>query len=164
MNAIPDRQVANVLAEIVDSIEQFLLDQVDRLELQMNQFEMPSRPDGDLTGVDEMLTEFEKSCGAWQRQYEIKKRELEEDCNRLAEAWERIENEQRQMLAQRSIQQAIQRSPDTPSEVSDLRSKTPTSLTPINESQSKRPLQNHPTRMTYRQLQQQMRSHGKRKK
>jgi hypothetical protein len=164
MSTLPERHIPDALREVVDAIEQFLLQQVDRVEQHSQTVSAATSPRRELGDVDDMLTQFEQSRSEWQRQYECQKRELEEDCQRLTEAWERIENEQRQMLAQRSIQQTISRTSVENGDPSDLRNKTPASLTPANGAKAKPATNRDPASLTFKQLQQQIRTHGKRRK
>ncbi|MCA9212985.1 MAG: hypothetical protein KDB27_07970 [Planctomycetales bacterium] len=157
----PVERQTETLKHVVDHVEQFLLTQVERIEQELLQIESctaelsnqascapaPSSQEGD------------SECNA-------KRLELEEDCQRLAEAWERVENEQRQMLAAQSIQQAIGGASrvtagDGPS---DLKGKIPTSLNPITGPSKSPQSGRNPASMTFKQLQQQIRAHNKRRK
>ena len=149
------------LQDVVDKIECFLTSQVDRMEQHVANVEMLS--DCESSGnASLLLSQFEVTKSDWQREYESQREELSEDCQRLAEAWERVENEQRQLLAARSIQQTVGSAPPLASEASaDIRNKTPTSITPVTGAR-KSAAPRDPASLTFKQLQQQIRSHKNR--
>ena len=159
------------LRNVVDQVETFLLDQVQRIEQELNdvaQLESPSSvvqlPIEVGTEID-AVSDFETTKSQWEREYATQRSELEEDCQRLAEAWERVENEQRQLLAARSIQQNVGHPVAASSEgTTDLRNKTPDSLKPVNGVSRKSSTPRDPTSITFKQLQQQIRAHNKRRK
>ena len=157
-------QPAMALQSVVDNIERFFVAQIDRME----QYVADIAYQNDCCEADDVGSlgnQFDMTKSDWQREYESRRVELEEDCQRLAEAWERVENEQRQMLAARSIQQTVGSSPsvvagDSPS---DLKNKTPTSLTPVSGAR-KSAAPRDPASLTFKQLQKQIRSHNRRRK
>ena len=149
---------------VVDKIECFLTGQVDRLERQLVETATLQKCQ-DTGDIDLLLSQFEVAKVDWQQKYETQRVELEEDCQRLAEAWERVENEQRQMLAAKSIQQTVGGSSKITSREasSDIRHKTPTSLTPLTTAGRESPSPRDPASLTFKQLQQQIRQHNKRR-
>ena len=153
------------LQNVIDNVERFLVAQVDRLEQGMADV-VSLQQCHDVGDISLLLSQFEVTKGDWQRKCESQRVELEEDCQRLAEAWEQVENEQRQMLAARSIQQTVRGSdPIVYGDASaDLRNKTPTSLTPVMGTARKSAAPRDPASLTFKQLQQQIRTHNKRRK
>ena len=151
------------LQNVVDQIETFLTSQVDRMEQHVTSVKPRGECD-DSNDMSLLLSQFELTKCDWQREYDAQREELNEDCQRLAEAWERVENEQRQMLATRSIQQTVGNvAPASAEASSDLRNKTPTSLTPVSGVR-KSAAPRDPASLTFKQLQQQIRSHKKRQR
>lgn len=90
-----DRE-AEKLRQLAAQIEAFLTRQIDRLDRELEW--VPRAGTGD---VDRMMDEFQVVRTQWEQDRRDEQRRLQEDAERLVDAWSRLEAEQREMLKQR---------------------------------------------------------------
>lgn len=95
---------ARRLRAIADRMEDFLLGQILRLETAMQACSLPE--DSTHRGISGELQE-ERARWEAERQHELQR--LQEETDRLTEAWERVEAEQRRLLGERESMRAQSR-------------------------------------------------------
>ena len=91
-----DRE-AEKLRQLAAQIEAFLTRQIDRLDRELER--VPRAGTGG--DVDRMMDEFQVVRTQWEQDRRDEQRRLQEDAERLVDAWSRLEVEQREMLKQR---------------------------------------------------------------
>lgn len=96
------RRSAKELRQLSVQVEAFLLRQLERFEQELVETQ---NSDENHYSAD-MIAEFEAAKQLWEDQRAEELARIQDDSRRLAEAWEKLEEEQREILRQRAAQQA----------------------------------------------------------
>ena len=86
------------LSAIADDMESFLIQQTGRLEAQLAIVEDASAAQA---GLERLVEEFEHQREEWELQRQAEQSRLQQEGAALGEAWDRLEQEQRQLFAER---------------------------------------------------------------
>lgn len=99
------QEQAEQLRLVAAQIDQFLHRNLDRLERQIAN--SANRPAGvDTRELDGMVSDFQAMKQKWDVERQLERQSLSDDAQRLAEAWQRLEQEQRELLRYRSTMKA----------------------------------------------------------
>jgi hypothetical protein len=97
-NYVPKlHQNAEKLRNVAQQVESFLVRQIDRLQRELEEAESL----GDREELERMAEEFRQMQQKWDLERQQERSRLQEDSERLAEAWQRLEAEQREVLKYR---------------------------------------------------------------
>ena len=103
------RDKAERLRFLADRIEGVLCQQLDRCEMILDQ-----HPQGGDEALVRLQQELMEQRGQWEAEREREFERLRKEANWLADAWERLEAEERRIAAQRETLQAYGRTQDRP--------------------------------------------------
>lgn len=150
----------NSLSEIIVRFENFMVDQIDRLDAAID--EQVKSVDGDpifeacsFDDLNRAKQEFETY-----RQSQIDM--IENDSQQLLDAWSKLEAEQRKLLASKSIGKStsVAAARATPTTTASNQLRVPTSITGDRASGSPQVTASKSNNLTYDQLQRAIRTHA----
>jgi hypothetical protein len=95
---------AEQLQQIAAQIQSFLSRQIDRLEQEISTCAPATEEHAEL---EAMLNEFRQERADWEQEKLQEQRRIHEDSQRLIEAWQRLEAEQRELLKQRALKKTM---------------------------------------------------------
>ena len=94
----PKSDAVNRFAALTDHMESFLAQQTDRLRTQLSVVEDAYSTQ---VGLEKLVREFEQQREEWELHRQQKQSRLRQEGTALNDAWSRLEDEQRQLFAER---------------------------------------------------------------